>query len=93
MAGSTKTNNPLSAEVGLYECEVRLKVRIIEERQQVMENQDELLPLLLDALSYGSDEYLETLDSQVAIKQMDEVQATPEMRRQLIRLRNSKSLL
>lgn len=69
-----------------------MKFRLIEE-QLIMNNEDELLALLLDALSYGSDEYLETIDSQVAVQKLDEVSATPEMRRQLIRLRNSKSLL
>lgn len=92
MDSSIKTDNQIPAEVGLYECEVRLRIRIIEERLS-MENQDDLLALLLDALSYGSDEYLETLDSQVAVKKLNELQATPEMRQQLIRLRNSQSLL
>lgn len=79
-------------DVGIYECEVRLKFRIIEE-QLTMTNKEQLVATLVDAFAYGSDEYLEALDSQVAIQQLQDVaQASPEMRRQLIRLRNSSRL-
>jgi membrane-bound ClpP family serine protease len=80
------------SDVGIYECEVRLKFRIIEE-QLTMTNQEALVETLVDAFAYGSDEYLEALDSQVNIQQLQDVaQASPEMRRQLIRLRNSNRL-
>ena len=91
MESSTNQTLP-DSDVGIYECEVRLKFRIIEE-QLTMANREELVETLVDAFAYGSDEYLETLDSQVAIQQLHDVsQASPAMRRQLIRLRNSHRL-
>lgn len=53
-----------------------------------MADRDQLLELLIDAFSYGSDEFVEQLDSQVDISEVSEMQASPLMRRQLIRLRN-----
>ena len=58
-----------------------------------MSNREELVETLVDAFAYGSDEYLEALDSQVEIEQLTDVgEASPKMRRQLIRLRNSSRL-
>ncbi len=58
-----------------------------------MANHDELVETLVDAFAYGSDEYLEALDTHVAIHQLQDIeQASPAMRRQLIRLRNSSRL-
>ena len=90
---NSSTNRALpDSDVGIYECEVRLKFRIIEE-QLTMTNKEELVETLVDAFAYGSDEYLEAIDSQVAIEHLKDVaQASPEMRRQLIRLRNSHRL-
>ncbi|MBE9064436.1 Npun_R1517 family heterocyst differentiation transcriptional regulator [cf. Phormidesmis sp. LEGE 11477] len=87
------STNPLpDNDVGIYECEVRLKFRIIEE-QLTMTDTDQLVETLVDAFAYGSDEYLEALDSQVAVQQVQDVaKVSPEMRRQLIRLRNSNRL-
>lgn len=82
-----KTTTP--AEVGVYECEVRLKFRLIEEKE-VLSNPEQLLEFLLDAYSCGPDEYLEPIDVDVKTHEISEVAASPQMRRQLIRLRNSK---
>ena len=91
MDSSTNRSLP-DSNVGIYECEVRLKFRIIEE-QMTMTNKEELVETLVDAFAYGSDEYLEALDSQVAIEQLQDVgEASPAMRRQLIRLKNSSRL-
>ncbi len=91
MDSSTNLPSP-DNDVGIYECEVHLKFRIIEE-QLTMTNKEQLVATLVDAFAYGSDEYLEALDSQVAIQQLQDIaQASPEMRRQLIRLRNSNRL-
>lgn len=80
-------------DVGIYECEIRLKFRLIEE-QLTMTDKEQLVERLVDAFAYGSDDYLESLDSQVAVQHIQDVtQASPEMRRQLIRLRNSRRLL
>lgn len=78
-----------SAEIGVYECEVRLKFRLIEEKG-VLNNPEQLLEFLLDAYSCGPDEYLEPIDADVHTYEISEVVASPQMRRQLIRLRNSK---
>jgi hypothetical protein len=78
-------------EVGVYECEVRLKFRLIEEKG-FPTDRDQLLEMLLDAFSYGSDEYLEPTDVQVKAEEISELDASPQMRRHLIRLRNAKDL-
>ncbi|MGB3297663.1 MAG: Npun_R1517 family heterocyst differentiation transcriptional regulator [Phormidesmis sp.] len=89
----SSTNRALpDSDVGIYECEIRLKFRIIED-QLTMTNNEGLVGTLVDAFAYGSDEYLEALDSDVAIHQLHNVdEASPQMRRQLIRLRNSNRL-
>ncbi|WP_198806782.1 Npun_R1517 family heterocyst differentiation transcriptional regulator [Leptolyngbya sp. BL0902] len=87
---TSASHSPLPSQVGVYECEVTLKFRLIEE-SQVIDQQDHLLELLIDAFSYGSDEFVEALESQVKVQVIDEVNASPLMRRQLIRLRNLPS--
>ncbi|MDB9529177.1 Npun_R1517 family heterocyst differentiation transcriptional regulator [Oscillatoria sp. CS-180] len=77
-----------ASQVGVYECEVKLKFRLIEEDLAYCDR-DQLLQILFDALSYGSDEYLESLQTEVAIQEVAEMEASPDMRRQLIRLRNA----
>ncbi len=58
-----------------------------------MTNKEQLVETLVDAFAYGSDEYLEALDSDVDIQQLQDVgDASPQMRRQLIRLKNSSRL-
>lgn len=79
---------PFSPEFAVYDCEVRLKFRLIEEKQ-TLSNREQLLELLLDAFSYGADEYLEPVQALVEAQEVPEIEASPEMRRQLIRLRNS----
>jgi len=76
-------------EVGVYECEVHLKFRLIEEKD-VLSNPEQLLEFLLDAYSCGADEYLEPVEAQVKAEEISEFTASPQMRRRLIRLRNSK---
>lgn len=82
---------PTSLEVGVYECEVHLKFRLIEEKG-ALSDRERLLELLLDAFSCGTDEYLEPVQVEVQAQEIPEVQASPQMRRRLIRLRNSKDL-
>lgn len=83
----TAQQSAVESQVGVYECEVTLKFRIIEE-DRVMQNRERLLELLIDAFSYGSDEFVEPIESEVEISEISEVLASPLMRRQLIRLRN-----
>jgi hypothetical protein len=78
-------------EVGVYECEVHLKFRLIEEKGALNE-QSRLLEALLDAFAYGTDEYMEPIQVEVLAEEISELQASPQMRRQLIRLRNSSDL-
>ncbi|MBT9313688.1 Npun_R1517 family heterocyst differentiation transcriptional regulator [Leptothoe kymatousa] len=76
--------------VNIYECEVRLKFRIIEEKLAIDGRDDgSLVESLVDAYTYGEDEYFESLESQVNIHEVEALEASPAMRRQLIRLRNS----
>lgn len=84
---SKETTSP----IGVYECEVKLKFRLIEEGLAHCDR-EQLLQLLMDAFSYGSDEYLESLEADVVVQEVPELDASPEMRRQLIRLRNASCL-
>ena len=80
-------------EVNIYECEVHLKFRIIEDKVAIDErDKSALLETLVDAYTYGDDEYLESLESQIDIHAIQALEASPEMRRQLIRLRNCRKL-
>jgi len=78
-----------SAAVGIYECEVNLKFRMIEEKG-VLKNRDELLDMLLEAFAYGNDEYLEATVTQASANEVAETDASPDLRRQLMRMRNSR---
>ncbi|TVQ07155.1 MAG: hypothetical protein EA368_15030 [Leptolyngbya sp. DLM2.Bin27] len=78
------------AQIGVYDCAITLKFRILED-SHVMANRDQLLEQLIDAFSYGTDEFVEQLESQIEISEVAEVAASPLMRRQLIRLRNLPS--
>jgi hypothetical protein len=78
-------------EVGVYECEVRLKFRLIEEKG-VLDERSQLLEQLIDAFAYGADEYMEPIQVEVTAQEVSELAASPQMRRQLIRLRNSSDL-
>ena len=89
---SPVSNNPAEEQVGIYECELRLKFRIIEEKGAMRGDPDGLVNVLVDAFAYGNDEYLESIGSDVQIKEIEALAASPAMRRQLIRLRNSQKL-
>lgn len=85
---SLNRSSNLSSKLGVYECEIHLKFKLVEEKG-AFANRDQLLELLLDAFSYGSDEYMEPTQIKVAAQEVCELLASPQMRRQLIRLRNS----
>lgn len=91
MKSSFLEYQPVNSEVGVYDCEIRLKFRLIEEKG-VLGDREELLEMLLDAFTCGVDEYLEAVQVYVEAKELPEVEASPQMRRQLIRLRNSSDL-
>jgi hypothetical protein len=84
-AVSRQTNN---AEVSVYECEIHLKFRLIEEKC-ALRDRDHLLELLIEAFTSGADEYLEPLHTRVKTQEIPDLEASPQMRRQLMRLRNS----
>ena len=90
-ANANEAIQPTPQKVGVYECEVRLKFRLLEEGLTECDR-EELLKLLIDAFAYGSDEFLEALQTNVEVQQVSELDASPEMRRQLIRLRNAKGM-
>jgi hypothetical protein len=77
--------------IGVYDCEIHLKFRLLEDKE-ALRDRDRLLEVLLDAFSCGPDEFLEALQVEVDAREISEVDAPPEMRRQLIRLRNSRDL-
>lgn len=84
-------------EIVVYDCEVHLKFRLVEEKGVLPEAQgttsrEQLLELLLDAFACGADEFLEPLHVHVNAQEVTDHEASPQMRRQLIRLRNSKDL-
>jgi len=81
-------NQVNKAQVSVYECEIHLKFRLIEEKS-VLRDREHLLELLLDAFAEGPDEFLETLQARVKAHEVSELEASPQMRRQLMRLRNS----
>lgn len=81
----------ISSEFAVYDCEIHLKFRLIEEKRVIC-NREQLLELLLEAFSYGTDEYLEASLVEVETQELSDVEASPQMRRQLIRLRNSRDL-
>jgi hypothetical protein len=91
MKFSSLEYQPASSEVGVYDCEIHLKFRLIEEKRALCDR-EQLLELLLDAFSCGADEYLEPVQIHVEAQEISEVDASPQMRRQLIRLRNSREL-
>ncbi|HEY9626698.1 MAG TPA: Npun_R1517 family heterocyst differentiation transcriptional regulator [Coleofasciculaceae cyanobacterium] len=72
----------------VYTCEINLKFRLIEEKQ-VIYNRAQLLERLLDAISCGADQYLEPIAADVQALEIPDLEASPQMRRQLILLRNS----
>jgi hypothetical protein len=91
MKSSSLEHQPLNSEVGVYDCEIHLKFRLIEEKG-ALRDREQLLEMLLDAFACGSDEYLEPVQVQVEAQEISEMEASPQMRRQLIRLRNSRDL-
>ncbi len=86
---SLECQPPNNHEVGVYECEIHLKFRLVEEKR-ALKDREQLLEMLLEAFTCGSDEYMEPIQVEVEAQEISEIAASPEMRRQLIRLRNSK---
>jgi Npun R1517 len=80
-----------SVEVSVFECEISLKFRIIEETGLLKDinDKDQLIQFLLESFTAGNDDFLETQVEQVKAYEVDEIKASPQMRRQLMRLRNS----
>jgi hypothetical protein len=91
MKSSSLEYQSISSKVGVYDCEIHLKFRLIEEKG-ALQDRDKLLEMLLDAFTCGADEYLEPIEVHVEAQEVSEINASPQMRRQLIRLRNSRDL-
>lgn len=89
MTASQKINERhCDQQLGVYECELKLKFRLIEENLTACDRES-LLHMLVDAFAYGSDEYLESLQTEISVQELEEIKASPQMRRQLMRLRNA----
>lgn len=80
-----------NSDVGVYECEIQLKFRLVEDKS-LLSDPEQLLQVLLEALCEGQDEYLEYLQTNVKAYEISEFKASPQMRRQLMRLRNSNEI-
>lgn len=82
-------SEPSQAAISIYECELTLRFRLLEEETAFNDlDEDELLEKLLEAVTCGNDDYLEISQKRVQVSEISEMQASPKMRRQLIRLRN-----
>jgi hypothetical protein len=92
MKSDTASRQNNNIEVSVYECEIHLKFRLIEEKCSLSDRDDELLELLIEAFTAGADEYMEPLQARVKAREISELEASPQMRRQLMRLRNSSEL-
>ncbi|MGB3612260.1 MAG: Npun_R1517 family heterocyst differentiation transcriptional regulator [Elainellaceae cyanobacterium] len=77
--------------VGVYDCEIHLKFRLVED-EALLGDRERLLERLLEAFACGPDEYLEPISAEVHAEEVSETKASAEMRRQVIRLRNSKGV-
>lgn len=91
MKPSSLENQAAQSDIGVYNCELHIKFTLIEEKSALSER-DRLLEVLLDALSCGTDDFLEHAEVNVEAHEISEVEASATVRRQLIRLRNSKRL-
>ncbi len=91
MKSGSAQYQPVNSEVGVYDCEIHLKFRLIEEKG-ALSDREQLLETLLEAFACGADEYLEPIEVEVSAQELSEVDASPQMRRRLIRLRNSSDL-
>lgn len=88
MESSSLRNQSPRPDIAVYDCELRVKFTMIEEKE-VLNDRDHLLDILLDALACGTDEYLESHEVEVRADEIPETSASASMRRQIIRLRNS----
>lgn len=91
MKSSSLEFQTVGTDIGVYNCEIHIKFRLIEEKD-VLRDRDQLLERLLDAFACGIDDYLETTHIHVEAQEISETDASPKMRRRLIRLRNSSEL-
>lgn len=92
MKPDTAAHQNTKFEVSVYECEIHLKFRLIEEKCVLSDRDDDLLSLLIEAFTIGADEYMEPLQACVKAQEVSDLEASPQMRRQLLRLRNSSEL-
>jgi hypothetical protein len=88
MKSEAASPQPKNDEVNVYECEIHLKFRLIEE-ESALSDRNELLEVLIEAFTIGADEYMEPLQADVNTQKISDLEASPQMRRQLMRLRNS----
>jgi len=92
MESSSLRNQSRRFEVAVYDCELHVRFTMIEEKG-ALTDRERLLEILLDALSCGDDEYLESHEIQVRAEEVSETSASASLRRQIIRLRNSEKFI
>ena len=81
-----------SHEICVHECEIHLKFRLVEEKCVLFGDREELLEFLIEAFTTGADEYMEPIETQVKVEEVSDLDASVQMRRLLMRLRNSSDL-
>ena len=79
----------MNNSIGVYDVEINLRVRLIEEETTVNGDPDRFLGVLLNAMCSGEDCYLETADAEIKAHLVSEMEASPGMRKQLMLLRNT----
>ena len=92
-SNNTLNGNPddqtTDSKFAVYDCEINLRFRLIEDKQILTKRDGQLLQLLLDALAQGADAYLEPTKAEVKALEVSDDEVSPRMRRHLMRLRNS----
>ncbi|MGA0201282.1 MAG: Npun_R1517 family heterocyst differentiation transcriptional regulator [Prochlorotrichaceae cyanobacterium] len=78
----------MNHSVGVYDLEINLRVRLIEDDTTVNGDPDGLLDMVLNMLCCGGDEDLETTTAEIKAQLVSEMEASPKMRKQLLLARN-----
>ncbi|MFZ9739263.1 MAG: Npun_R1517 family heterocyst differentiation transcriptional regulator [Prochlorotrichaceae cyanobacterium] len=78
----------MNHSVGVYDVEINLRVRLIEEDTTVNGDPDGLLDMVLNMLCSGGDDDVETTAAEIKTKLVSEIEASPKMRKQLLLARN-----
>ncbi|MBV9384816.1 MAG: Npun_R1517 family heterocyst differentiation transcriptional regulator [Chroococcidiopsidaceae cyanobacterium CP_BM_ER_R8_30] len=92
MKSDAAAHQAKSNKICVHECEIHLKFRLVEEKRALFGDRDELLEFLIEAFTTGADEYMEPIETRVRVEEVPDLDASAQMRRLLMRLRNSSEL-